>query len=155
MDIRSALDRVIEIQGGLSISDPLSLSVKNAYKYSPPASVSLRGNLPAWTNEWTLERIDRHIGLRVQFYTVHMQFFCYDADLDKAADIASAFHVELVTALDADVQLTGDGTVPTVTNSALRGGNPTLAVLDRRDNQPYMGLDLFLDVEMKEGVTFT
>ena len=148
MDIRSALDRLIVIQAGLSITSPIDASIKKAYKYSPGSSVALP-DVPAWTNEWSLNAVDRFVAFRVQTYTVHMQLFVLNADLDVAADIASSFAKEMIDALDADVSLG-----QTITQQTLRGGNPTLASLTRA-NLNYIGLDLFLDLEMKEGVTFS
>ena len=148
MDIRTALDQIVTIQGGLSITSPLSVSVKKAYKYVPNASVALP-DAPAWTNDWTLTSLERFVSLRIQNYTVHMQLFVKDANIDRAADIASAFLDKLITALDADISLS-----QTVTQHTLRGGNPTLVGLERA-NLPYIGLDLFLDLEMKEGKTFS
>ena len=148
MDIRSALDRIVVIQEGLSITDPLTLAVKRAYKYVPEASSALP-DTPAWTNEYSLTNVERLVSLRIQTYTVHMQLFIDDADLDRAADIASSFLKQMIDALDADVSL-----AQTITQQSLRGGNPTLGSMPRA-NMPYTGLDLFLDLEMKEGATFT
>jgi hypothetical protein len=148
MDIRSALDRIIAIQDGLAITDPIAEDVKKAYKYVPRANVTLT-DVPAFTNEWTLTSLDRFVSFRIQNYTVHMQLFVEDADIDRAADIASSFHKELIDALDADIALNN-----TVTQHSLRGGNPTLVGLERA-GKIYIGLDLFLDLEMKEGATFT
>ena len=148
MDIRSALDRIIVIQGGLSITSPSTENVKKAYKYVPRANVILT-DVPAFTNEWTLASLERFVSFRIQNYTVHMQLFVEDADIDRAADIASSFHKELIDALDADIALSN-----TVTQHSLRGGNPTLVGLERAGRM-YIGLDLFLDLEMKEGATFS
>ena len=147
MDIRSALDQIVVIQGGLSITSPVTASVKKAYKYVPKASVALPDN-PAWTNDWSLTSLERFVSFRVQNYTVHSQLFVQDADIDRAADIASAFLDKFITALDADISLS-----QTVTQHTLRGGNPTLVGLERA-GQIYIGLDLFLDLEMKEAVSF-
>ena len=136
------------MQAAIAITDPVTASIKKAYKYVPAASVALP-DTPCWTNEWTLTSVDRFVGLRIQNYTVHMQLFVQDADLDRAADIASSFHKEFVDDLDADISLNN-----TVTQQSLRGGSPTLAGLQRA-NLAYIGLDLFLDIEMKEGVTFS
>jgi len=148
VDIGSALDRIIAIQGGLSITSPITESIKVAYKYSPAANVGLP-DAPAFFNEWTLEREERHVSMRIQYYTVHMQLLVRDADLNRAADIATAFHVALVDAFDADVQMNN-----TVTQSSLRGGSPTLAGFVR-NNINYIGLDLFLDLELKEAKSFS
>ena len=147
MNIRAALDRLVAIQGGLSITDPTATSISTAYKYVPRQDTTLPGT-PCWMNDWTLIREERHIDMRIQFYTVHMQLFVRDADQDQAADIASAFMEKTVEALDADVTLAG-----AVTRQSLRGGEPTLVSLER-GGLSYIGLDLFLDLEMKEAKAF-
>ncbi|MCY4107885.1 MAG: hypothetical protein OXG11_02535 [Chloroflexi bacterium] len=148
MNIRAALGRLVAIQGGLSITDPIAVSVGAAYKYVPRQSTTLPAT-PSWMNDWTLIREERHIDMRIQFYTVHMQLFVRDADQDQAADVASAFMEKTVEALDADVTLNG-----TVTRQSLRGGEPTLVSLER-GGLSYIGLDLFLDLEMKEAKSFS
>lgn len=147
MDIRSALDNLIIIQAALSITSPITASIKKAYKYIPKSSVALP-DTPAWLNEWTLNTVERFVGFRIQTYTVHMQLFVLDADPDRGADIASSFAKEMIDALDADVSLG-----QTITQQTLRGGNPTQGSFERV-NLTYSGLDLFLDLEMKEGATF-
>jgi hypothetical protein len=79
---------------------------------------------------------------------VEMQFFARQIDLPNAAEVATAFMPKIMDAFDADVTLGG-----TVTDSALRGGTPTLARLERGDLF-YLGLDLFLDLTMKEAKVF-
>ena len=147
MNIRAALDRLVVIQGGLSITDPIAASISAAYKYVPRQDTALPST-PCWMNDWTLIREERHIDMRIQLYTVHMQLFVRDADQDQAADIASAFMEKTVEALDADVTLAG-----AVTRQSLRGGEPTLVSLERA-GLSYIGLDLFLDMEMKEAKGF-
>lgn len=146
MDIRSALDRIVAIQQSLSITSPVALSIKRAYKYVPPQEAAL--DLPCWQNSWTMVSETRGFGSREQLYTVNMQLLVADADQDRAADIATAFHVALVDALDNDRTLGG-----TVTRQDLRGGNPTLVVFERSGNV-YLGLNLFLDLVMYEPKTF-
>ena len=148
MNIRAALDRLVVIQAGLSITDPTEVSIGTAYKYVPRQDTTLP-DTPSWMNDWTLIREERHIDMRIQFYTVHMQLFVRDADQDQAADIASAFMEKTVEALDADVTLAG-----AVTRQSLRGGEPTLVSLERA-GLSYIGLDLFLDLEMKEAKSFS
>ena len=147
MNIRSAITRLRAIQVGLSITDPSEASVLRAYPYYPSRDSALP-DCPCWINTWTLTREDRAISLREQFYTIHMQLFVDDADLDVSADLASAFMAEIVDALDADVTLN-----ETVTDSALRGGDPTLALFEW-GALSYIGLDLFLDLKMSEGADF-
>ena len=154
MDIRSALDAIVYLQGQLRITDPDAIDIVRVFKYFPDQNTVLKGQTPAWMNEWTLVSEERHSSMRIQSYQVHMQFLGYDAQSSVAADIATAFMAELVDALDADVALKGEGTAPTVTQSSLRGGQPTLALLNR-GRLSYIGLDLFLDLEMKEGKDFS
>ena len=155
MNIRAALDRLVVIQAGLSITDPTEVSIGTAYKYVPRQDTTLP-DTPSWMNDWTLIREERHIDMRIQFYTVHMQLFVRDADQDQAADIASAFMEKAVEALDADVTLAG-----AVTRQSLRGGEPTLVSLKLSSGPAnaaflsYIGLDLFLDLEMKEAKSFS
>lgn len=149
MNIKAAVAKLIVLQAGLAITSPVTSSVKKAWPYVPPQN-ALLPELPAFTNSWDLVREDRFIDMRVQLYTVQMQLFAADAAIeqDRGADIASAFMEQLVDALDADITLDGS-----VTSHNLRGGSPTLAIL-RRGDRPYIGLDLFLDLEMKEAKTF-
>lgn len=160
MDIRSAMTAITTTQGALSISSPESVSVVKAWPYFPPQTRTNRLQTPLWRNEWTLVREERHIGLRVQFYVVHMQLLVDRPNLDDAADIATAFMPKVVDAFDAQDGSSNGGValslagVPSVTNTALRGGNPTLSRFDESE-ATYIGLDLFLDVEMKESKEFT
>ena len=72
-----------------------------------------------------------------------------DSDQDQAADIASSYMNAFITAHNADIQLGGSATLTT-----LRGGDPTLAVLNWAGID-YVGLDLFLDAEIKDAVSIT
>lgn len=147
MDIRNALDRVIAVQGAMSISSPASIAALRAYKYVPARDSALP-DTPCWFNSWSFVREERLIQLRRSFYSVRMQLAVHDADLDRAADIATAFHVAAVADFSADVTLNGQ-----VTNTEFRGGSPTLVRLDWA-GMTYVGLDLFLDLVMEEAVTF-
>lgn len=147
MDIRSALDRLVAIEKDIAITEPARLAVKRAYKYFPPQSVAVP-DLPCFMNSWTLVEERRGISLREQRYTVNIQFFAGEGDQDYTADVASAFMAAFMDALDADVSLGG-----AVTDSDLRGGNPTLAILERA-GRSYIGLNLFLDLTMKDAVSF-
>lgn len=150
MSFLAALDNLIVLQASVSITDPLSLSIKKAFAFVPPQSVILP-DLPAWVNAWDLVREERHVGLRVLFYTVSMQLFVAEASLeqDRMARAASAFMEALVNKLDTDVTLGGQ-----VAEASLRGASPTLAILERA-GKGYIGLNLLLDLEIKEAKDFT
>lgn len=142
MDIRTAMGGLVTLEAGLTISDPLNLAIRRAYPYFPDRR-SVLPDTPCWTNGWTLTRIDDGFAdNRRQFYTVNAQLFILDADMGRAAEIATAFHVALIDALDADDTLGG-----TVTNVDLRGGDPTLALLEWA-GQGYVGLNLYFDLEL-------
>lgn len=150
MDIDTCMAQIIVLQKEVSITIPGTVDTMDlevAYKYVPPMSVQQPAN-PFMQNSWTLVNEDRRVDLRVQDYTVHRQLLVYDADMDQAADIATAFHVQLVNKFDSAVNLNG-----TCSSQSLRGGNPTLVVIDRA-GQHYAGLDLFLDIKMMEAKTF-
>ena len=144
-DIRTVMTKITAMQEGLSITAPISSSIKRAYKYMPPMSSSLP-DCPCWLNAWTLTRQELDIGLRVLFYSVRMQLVIDDADQDQAADIASSYMNAFINAHYQDVQFDGSCNV-----SYLRGGDPTLAVLNWA-GRDYIGLDLFLDCELKAAV---
>jgi len=147
-DIRTVMTNIVSLQEGLSITAPISSSILRAYKYMPPMASGLP-DTPCFLNNWTLQNQELDIGLRILFYTVRMQLAVLDADQDQAADIASSYMNALITAHNADVQLGGSCTL-----TVLRGGDPTLAVLNWAGID-YIGLDLFLDVQITDGVSIT
>ena len=149
MNIRDALEQITVIQLAMAITSPVAIAVKKAWKFLPPQNV-LIPELPAWTNSWDMIREERGIGMRVQFYVVHMQLFVarMTVEDERSFDIATAFMEQVITDFDADISLAGN-----VTEARIRGGSPTLAGLDR-GNERFVGLDLFLDLEMKEAKNF-
>jgi len=148
MDIRTVMTNVVSLQEGLSITAPISSSILRAYKYMPPMASGLP-DTPCFMNSWTLQNQELDIGLRILIYTVRMQLAVLDADQDVAADIASSYMNALITAQNADIQLGGSCVL-----STLRGGDPTLAVLSWA-GQDFIGLDLILDVELKDAVSIS
>ena len=147
MDIRTALTNLIAIQAAVTITVPGAHTVAVAYKYFPPQDVAVAEIF--FQNDWALVTEERLNGMHRQHYIVHSQLFVTESDMDQAADIATAMMADYVDRLDADITLGG-----AVTNSELRGGSPTMGTL-RRGSLEYMGLDLFLDLILAEGKTFT
>lgn len=143
MSIRGALDRIVTIQGGLSIADPVKLSVKKAWKYIPPQNKTLP-ETPAWMNAWRFVEQERISGLRSLQYSVNMRLAAADAmvEQNRGADIATAFWEAAFTAFDGDIRLGN-----TAVNSRLRSEGPTLVVIEF-GGKTYIGLDLWLDVEI-------
>lgn len=146
MDIGTALDRIVAMQGALAVTSPLAVSVKKAHKF-PPNRQQAIAESPAWINTWTLNRIEWTLSgataRRQEFYSVNCQLFVLDADLNRAAEVASAFLPKFVTALGQDHTLGG-----TVLFADVRGGDPTLGLLEWA-GQGYAGLNLFVDVELE------
>jgi len=147
-DIRTALTNLVTLQESLSITAPISSSILRAYKYTPPMSSALP-DTPCFLNTWTLTNQELDISLRVLFYTIRMQLIVHDADQDQAADIASSYMNAIITAQNADVTLGGS-----VNQCFLRGSDPTLGVLQWAGID-FIGLDLLLDVEIKDAVSIT
>ena len=148
MNIRSALAALRTLEAGLAITSPVVASIKRAYLYMPNQA-TVAPDAPCVMNDWSLTGIERVGGIRIQKYAVHIQLFVDDSDQDQAADIATAFQVAFVDALDGATSLSG-----TVVMADLRGGSPTLALLERA-GRAYIGLDLFLDLTLKEGKAFS
>lgn len=145
--IASALDRIVTLQNGLAITTPVAASISTAYKY-PPDPATAFPNTPCFVNTWTFDREERGASQRRLFYTVRMQLFVANADPARAADIATAFHVQLGNSLDADVTLNG-----AVTEASRRGEDPTLVRAEWADRS-YVGTDEFVDLVIVEAHTF-
>lgn len=142
MNIVTALDAIVTLQEGLTITSPVSLGIKRVYKYPPDASKGLT-DTPAWLNSWSLTRTDQQYSTVLHhYYTVRMQLAVLDASENRAAAIASAFFVALVSAWTADTTLDS-----TVHRALLRGGDPTLVAMEWAGKR-HIGLDLYLDLEM-------
>src|SRR6185369_13814444 len=100
MGIRAAMNALATLQETLSITDPISTSVVKAYKYTPNARDTLKGSVPCFINTYTLHPELRSPDLRELIFDIRMQFACYDADRNKAAEIASAFLDAYIDLLD-------------------------------------------------------
>jgi hypothetical protein len=141
--IRAAMVALATLEAGLSISSPITASVKRTYAL-PPNRKDALPDTPCWINGWTLVRQDKTFpplptrGPR--YYAINAQLFVRDADLNRGADIATAFHEAFDDALDASTAWND-----AVMDWDLRGGDPTLALLEWA-GEGYPGLNLLLDV---------
>lgn len=154
MNIRDVITAVAGYQSAIAITSPLALTVAKVWPYFPPQSVAIADS-PAFINEWIFDHEDRITnGVRSQYYTDHMQLLVYDADSNVAADIATAFMEKIVDAFDAHERL-GGNTVAFRTKLRGSGGGtrPTLFTVTWA-GFTFVGLDLFLDVELTEGKTY-
>lgn len=145
MDIATALTRLATMEKALTISAPIAASIKRVHTLPPNRGQAL-ADTPCWINSWQLSRIESGLGgaagPRHEYYAVHAQLFVSDADINRAASIATAFLPKFIEALNADYTL-GDA----VLTAELRGGDPTLALLEW-GGQSYAGLDLFVDLDL-------
>jgi len=152
VDIVSFLDALTELLLGLSVTDPAASSIKRVWTFPPPRG-SAMPDKPCWLLSWTLNGVgaeqegasfDEFIdgAEPSQSYTVRMQLFLDEEDLNVGAQIATAYLPKLIAAWQADVTLGH-----TCQYSRLRGSNPSLVLLEWAGlSSP--GLDLFMDVEM-------
>lgn len=163
--IDEAAVRIRGIQKGLSISEvvefneagnvvskPLPVLIKRAYPYFPKAGVAI-ADLPCFINQWTSPEISYRSAVVLGNFTMHMQLLVnkVEAEADRSAAIASAFFPKIVEAFAANVKL---GAWAPATVLALRGGDPTLTVLDFA-GLGFVGLDLFLDLHLNSAMEMT
>jgi hypothetical protein len=146
-DIATAMAEIVARQAVLSIASPTAASVQKAWDYFPPDAVGVPDDY-TFMNSWSLTGTERSAGLFYEKYVVHMQLFIRNADRDVGIKIAAAFHAALLAAFGPHPTLGGK-----VADQQIRGGTPTLANLSRA-GVDYPGLDLFMDVTIKNAMTF-
>lgn len=145
MNIRNALDRIVTVQEGLAITDPVTLSMSRVYKLPPPKNSALP-DTPAMINTVELDPTVFASSLLRRKYVVRMQLFAKSADEDWAADIALAFEEELIRAFAKDVTLEGR-----ITNIVQIEGE--LGLLEWA-GKAYPGLDYRMQIDMSEAQTY-
>src|SRR5438128_9846955 len=146
MDIATAMAEITRRQGLLTITAPIPAQIDKAWDYFPPDSVGVPDNYTFMTS-WSMTTMERTASQLIQHYVIHMQLFVKNADRDVGIKIAAAFHVALIAAFAPHPTLSG-----TVIDQQIRGGVPTVANLERAGIS-YPGLDLFMDVTLKEPMT--
>ena len=141
--LRSTIDRLRGVEQSLVISDPVAMTIRRAYKLSPGRTSKLL-DLPCWMNDWEMTTVQLTMDdtpwggqnmISVRF-SLHAQLFVRDADIDRGAEIATAFHEAFLVALAKDMVQPGDEWDGTV-----RGG---LKLLEWA-GEAFPGLDLFVD----------
>lgn len=153
MNIRDTHSYLVTLLQGLSITAPVSLTVKKAWKFTPPARVAL-GDLPCAISGYQLTAVRFLPAFLEQDYTVHIQLFIAPAtaEQDQSEDIASAFLDALITSLSGHQRLNGNVSVIRALRGAgvnNSGGAETLTLLEWA-SIGYVGLDLFLDLTLKQ-----
>ena len=142
MDIRTALDALVTREAALTIAAPVAATITKAYKYMPPQEITLE--TPCFTNGWRLvsHKMGHGRGSVLETYVVNAQLFVEDADLERGADIATAFHVAFVTDIeDGDNTLGGAASV-----FQFRDGESASLVALQRAGKNYIGVNYFLEV---------
>lgn len=131
---------------GLAITDPVQATIKRAYQYFPPLSVGLP-DIPAAMVTFEQRAVVFGPALLHKPYTMHIQIFVAPVEQDTAPAKAGAFMDALVTKLASTkdtIRLGGNVSVV----QQLRGESPeTMTVLERA-GRFYLGLDLYLDVQI-------
>lgn len=143
MDIATTMTEITRRQALLSISAPIPAVIGKAWDYFPPDSIGLPDDY-TFMSSWSMTDMERTAGQLIQHYVVHMQLFVKNADRDQGIKVAAAFHVALIAAFAPHPTLNG-----IVTDQTIRGGNPTVANLERAGIS-YPGLDLFMDLTLKD-----
>lgn len=144
MDIRAALDQLIIRQAALSITSPITESIKKAHKYMAPPEGDIP-EAPCFMNSWQLVRheMGHGTGSVVEIYVINSQLFVKDADRERGADIATAFHVALITDLeDGDASFAS-----TVVRIRPRDGDGA-SLVNYPERAGYVGVNYFLEATL-------
>ena len=95
--IRSTLDSLVTLQAALSITSPISQTIKRAYKTVPKQDSM--PETPCWINIPRLVRVSHVASARMQNWQIRSQLLVDDADVNQAADIALAYIQAFLDAL--------------------------------------------------------
>lgn len=133
--------------GSLSISSPIQATVARVWDPVPDDSVA-NPDTPCWMVSLSLVDTERNASQYIEHHVLHLQLFVHDADRSRGLLIARAFGVALHATFGPHPTLTGK-----VTNQIIRGGTPSEAVLERAGLK-YSGLDLYMDITIKNSMTF-
>ena len=136
MNLRSALDALMEKQANLVIEDPIEESIRKVWKYTPESVTET----PCWRNTWTLNELQYEMSAVRERYTVTAELVVKDADLEQAADIATAFYEAFIVEMGKDQTLGGE-----VLEHDIRGDTPTLHSFDEAG---LIGVTLFIDLDL-------
>lgn len=146
MNIRDALTKLVLLQAALTITSPVTSTIKRAYKLPPPSQIKLT-EFPCFINSVELLPTDfKGSGQMKRVYVVRQQLFIHDSDFDQGCDIALAFEEKLVTAITQHLSLNQTATIV----FDIRG---QLARLEWA-GEGYPGLDYYASLRMTEFRTF-
>ena len=142
MNFDTFLDKLILLEKTISITSPITSTVKRVYFGAPPGAIT---DLPCVIN--ALAEPERTLGManrREEKYRINVQLLVARAtsEDERSSRIAASFWFSAKTAFDANVTIGG-----TVMFSTLRGANPTVPVILQHGGQAYIGFDGFLEVQ--------
>lgn len=143
-DTHAALAALLET---LTITEPLALGIRKAWKFVPPSNNAVV-DLPCTFSKYELKKVVFGPALLQRQYAINIQLLAGKADMqgDIASDIASAFCEALVQKLLENQRLSG-----TVANIiGLRGASPDTLTTLNWAGLPFVGLDLYLDVLLSD-----
>jgi hypothetical protein len=149
MDIVTAMAEITRRQGLLSITSPIPATIKVAWLYYAPSSIGMV-DVPFVMNSCSFTGIERTAGQFIRHYSIHTQLFAsIDVDGNRAAEISGAFMVAYENAFGPHPTLNG-----LVTDQQIRGGSPTFPMSLEWAGVKAVGLDLFMDLTLKDPMTF-
>lgn len=139
------------ILNGLAITAPYSKTIKKAWKFIPPARVAL-ADTPCAFSTFALRPVQFKSGFIHKRYTIHIQVAVGPAetDADQLADMAAAFLEAIITKLaESKTTMTLGGNINGFIQE-LRGAEPETVVTLQWGGIGYIGLDLFLDIDIDQ-----
>lgn len=149
MNIRDVHLALAEILTGLAITEPATMEITRVWPFIPPANQAIvERTIVLW---YDLTRVAFGTnGLVVQEYDIHMNLFGARAEVDvnKGAEIASAFLDALVTLLSSKTR--AGGVVDVIRD--LRGAEPGQGTMARLSwgNVPFIGLNLVIPITLTD-----
>ncbi len=148
-DILSALERIVAVQEGLTITSPSRESVARVHLLPPDRNKTL-ADIPCFINTARLHPTQFGASLLQRRYTVRMQFFA-GPPTNHSALVAMAFEEKLIRAFAADVTLAG-----ACTNlREIRASDGTDGLVRYEWGKvSYFGFDYELDVQFAEGQVY-
>ena len=126
------------------------MTVKRAFKFPPAQSASIKTHAPCWINTIVSSEENRpNAALRIDNYTVRMQFFAPGPVSDKSCDIAATFMEKALEDFDGLNRLL-NGTVSYAKLRGAVGGDQELITSLSWAGANYAGLELNLDLRIIE-----
>lgn len=144
MSIAATIDALVAIEEGLSITEPVDMSVKRAIDSYPDSNQPVPdSDLPAWLNEWEVAPGGTWLAgeAREIDYVIHAMLLVGDTntELNRRMRIATKFWEAFVTALKSNINL-GNTDQHMEIQRASQG-------LLRVYGRAYVGLEVWLEIQ--------